>query len=68
MRKPDWMEIGSVIGLTVALGLLAPGPRLSVHTSTGPTPAAPSQAGVAAAALPERTPESTPPITRPEAR
>jgi hypothetical protein len=27
MRQPEWTEILAVIGLTVALGLMAPGPR-----------------------------------------
>ena len=38
MRRPEWTEILAVIGLTVALGLLAPGPlpRSPVSATAGP--------------------------------
>jgi hypothetical protein len=39
MRRPEWTEILAVIGLTVALGLLAPGPRprSSVSATAAPS-------------------------------
>jgi hypothetical protein len=40
MRRPEWTEILAVIGLTVALGLLAPGPRLRSPVSATAAPAA----------------------------
>ena len=40
MRRPEWMEILAVIGLTVALGLLAPGPRPRSPVSATAAPAA----------------------------
>jgi len=40
MRQPEWMEILVVIGLTVALGLLAPGPRPRPPVSATAAPAA----------------------------
>ena len=40
MRQPEWTEILAVIGLTVALGLLAPGPRPRPPVSATAAPAA----------------------------
>ena len=40
MRRPEWTEILAVIGLTVALGLLAPGPRPRSPVSATAAPAA----------------------------
>ena len=40
MRRPEWTEILAVIGLTVALGLLAPGPRPRSTVSATAVPAA----------------------------
>lgn len=40
MRRPEWTEILAVIGLTVALGLLAPGPRPRTPVSAIAPPAA----------------------------
>ena len=40
MRRPEWTEILAVIGLTVALGLLAPGPRPRSPASATAAPAA----------------------------
>jgi hypothetical protein len=40
MRQPEWKEILAVIGLTVALGLLAPGPRPRPSLSATAAPAA----------------------------
>jgi len=42
MRRPEWTEILAVIGLTVALGLLAPGPRSRPPVSATAAPAAAS--------------------------
>ena len=39
MRQPEWTEILAVIGLTVALGLLAPGPRPRSPVSATAAPA-----------------------------
>jgi len=39
MRRPEWTEILAVIGLTVALGLLAPGPRSRPPVSATAAPA-----------------------------
>lgn len=64
MRNPDWMEIGAVIGLTVAMGLMAPGPRLHVPAVSGPMPASASQTDAMTTAVSERTPESSAPTTR----
>ena len=40
MRQPEWTEILAVIGLTAALGLLAPGPRPRPPVSATAAPAA----------------------------
>ena len=40
MRQPEWTEILAVIGLTVALGLMAPGPRPRPSVSATAAPAA----------------------------
>ena len=40
MRQPEWTEILAVIGLTVALGLVAPGPRPRPSVSATAAPAA----------------------------
>jgi hypothetical protein len=39
MRQPEWTEILAVIGLTMALGLLAPGPRPRPTVSATAAPA-----------------------------
>lgn len=46
MRQPEWTEILAVIGLTVALGLLAPGPRPHPTVSVTAIPAAVSDMAV----------------------
>jgi hypothetical protein len=43
MRQPEWTEILAVIGLTVALGLMAPGPRPRPSGSAIAAPAAVSE-------------------------
>ena len=40
MRRLEWTEILAVIGLTVALGLMAPGPRPRPPVSATAAPAA----------------------------
>jgi hypothetical protein len=46
MRRPEWTEILAVIGLTVTLGLLAPGPRPRSPVSATAAPAAVSDTAV----------------------
>ena len=58
MRRPEWTEILAVIGLTVALGLLAPGPR-----PRSPVSATAAPVGVSDAVAPDGT---APPVTVPE--
>jgi hypothetical protein len=58
MRQPEWTEILLVIGLTVVLGLLAPGPRLRPPVSATAAPA-----GVSDMVVRDRT--APPPLTVP---
>jgi hypothetical protein len=62
MRRPEWTEILAVIGLTVALGLLAPGPRLRPPVSATAAPAAVPDTAVRDATAP---PPITVPVTSP---
>jgi hypothetical protein len=52
MRRPEWTEILAVIGLTVALGLLAPGPRLRPPVSATAAPDTVVRNGPAPPAVP----------------
>jgi len=61
MRRPEWTEILAVIGLTVALGLLAPGPRPRTPVSATAAPAAVSDP----AARDGTAPPVTVPVTSP---
>ena len=62
MRRPEWTEILAVIGLTVALGLLAPGPRPRSPVSATAAPAAVSDVAVRDGTAP---PPVTVPVTSP---
>lgn len=61
MRRPEWTEILAVIGLTVALGLLAPGPRPRPPVSAIASPAAVADV----VARDGQTPPVTVPVTSP---
>jgi|KBSSwiStaDraftv2_1062776.scaffolds.fasta_scaffold343756_2 hypothetical protein len=65
MRQPEWTEILLVIGLTVALGLLAPGPRPrpSVSATAAPAPPASASDGVVRDRI--APPPVTVPVTSP---
>ena len=52
MRQPEWTEILAVIGLTVALGLMAPGPRPRPSVSATAAPAAVSDTMARAGSAP----------------
>jgi hypothetical protein len=62
MRHPEWTEILVVIGLTVALGLLAPGPRPRSPVSASAAPAAVSDTVARDGTAP---PPVTVPVTSP---
>ena len=61
MRRLEWTEILAVIGLTVALGLLAPGPRPRPPLSATAAPAAVSDT----VARDKPAPAVTMPVTSP---
>jgi hypothetical protein len=61
MRQPEWTEILAVIGLTVAFGLMAPGPRPRLPASATAAPAAQSDTVVRdGAAAPTTQPVTSP--------
>ena len=62
MRPLEWTEILAVIGLTVALGLVAPGPRPRSPVSASAAPAAVSDTVVRDGPAP---PRATVPVTSP---
>lgn len=62
MRRPEWTEILAVIGLTVALGLLAPGPRPRSPVSATAAPADVSDLAVRGGTV---RPPVTVPVTSP---